>query len=136
MSAASRPSSTTRHKHQILTLHDSPHSSSLSRKGTFNLSRCLRVFNFSGSNSPCAKRIKLRSASVPLVFDRGVQAIVGVRAVANNRLSTIPRLSRWNLEKHADSDEYSVTMAKPSSFRWTMEYQLVRSKDSGTLEGL
>src|SRR2546426_9090166 len=114
MSAASRPSSTTRHNHQSLTLHDSPHSFSPTRKGTFNLSRCLRVFKFGGSSSSQATEIKLRSASVPLEFDRGDRAIVGVRAVANDRLSTKPRRTSWNLENHADSDEHSGTMAKPT----------------------
>src|SRR6266705_5453599 len=88
MSAASRPSSTTRHKHQILTLQDSPPSSSLRRASSFRQRRRLLIVKFGGSSLSNPKRISLAVASVAREYARGNRVVVVVSAVGNttNRL--------------------------------------------------
>jgi len=82
MSAASRPSSTTRHKHQILTLQDSPPSSSL-RLPSSSHHRRLLIVKFGGSSLSNPKRISLAIASVAREYARGNRIVVVVSAVGN-----------------------------------------------------
>src|SRR2546422_7903441 len=88
MSAASRPSSTTRHKHQILTLQDSFPSSSLHLASSFDQRRRLLIVKFGGSSLSNPKRIGLAVASVAREYARGNRVVVVVSAVGNttNRL--------------------------------------------------
>src|SRR5256712_4337432 len=83
MSAASRPSSTTRHKHQNLTLKDSPPSSSLHRASSFHQRRRLKIVKFGGSSLSNPKRISLAVASVAREYARGNRIVVVVSAVGN-----------------------------------------------------
>src|SRR5207245_5545653 len=82
MSAASRPSSTPRHKHQILTLQDSPPSSSL-RLPSSSHHRRLLIVKFGGSSLSNPKRISLAIASVAREYARGNRIVVVVSAVGN-----------------------------------------------------
>src|SRR2546425_3848401 len=83
MSAASRPSSTTRHKHQILTLQDSFPSSSLHLASSFDQRRRLLIVKFGGSSLSNPKRICLAVASVAKEYARGNRIVVVVSAVGN-----------------------------------------------------
>src|SRR5438105_9363131 len=83
MSAASRPSSTTRHKHQILTLQDSPPSSSLRLPSSSHHRRRLLIVKFGGSSLSNPKRIGLAVASVAREYARGNRVVVVVSAVGN-----------------------------------------------------
>ena len=83
MSAASRPSSTTRHKHQNLTLKDSPPSSSLRQASSFHQRRRLLIVKFGGSSLSNPKRISLAVVSVAREYARGNRVVVVVSAVGN-----------------------------------------------------
>ena len=83
MSAVSRPSSTSRHKHQILTPRDSRPSHSLRRKTSFHQRRRLLIVKFGGSSLSNPKRINLAVASVALEYARGNRVVVVVSAVGN-----------------------------------------------------
>jgi len=83
MSAASRPSSTTRHKHQNLTLKDSPRSSFLRQASSFHQRRRLLIVKFGGSSLSNPKRISLAVVSVAREYARGSQVVVVVSAVGN-----------------------------------------------------
>src|SRR3989441_7937065 len=83
MSAASRPSSTTRHKHQILTLQDSFPSSSLRQASSFHQRLRLLIVKFGGSSLSNPKRISLAVASVAKEYARGNRVVVVVSAVGN-----------------------------------------------------
>src|SRR5256885_14683118 len=83
MSAASRPSSTTRHKNQILTLQDSPPSSSLCLASSSHHRRRLLIVKFGGSSLSNPKRISLAIASVARDYARGNRIVVVVSAVGN-----------------------------------------------------
>src|SRR5438094_6360539 len=83
MSAASRPSSTSRHKHQILTLQDSPPSSSVRLPSSSNQQRRLLIVKFGGSSLSNPKRISLAIASVAREYARGNRIVVVVSAVGN-----------------------------------------------------
>jgi len=83
MSAASRPSSTTRHKNQILTLQDSPPSSSLCLASSSHHRRRLLIVKFGGSSLSNPKRISLAIASVAREYARGNRIVVVVSAVGN-----------------------------------------------------
>jgi len=83
MSAASRPSSTTRHKNQILTLQDSPPSSSLCLASSSHHRRRLLIVKFGGSSLSNPKRISLAIASVAWEYARGNRIVVVVSAVGN-----------------------------------------------------
>jgi aspartate kinase len=81
--AASRPSSATRHKNEILTLEDSPRTPSLHRKSSFRQHRRLLIVKFGGSSLSNPKRINLAVASVGLEYARGNRVVVVVSAVGN-----------------------------------------------------
>src|SRR5437660_8349259 len=83
MSAASRPSSTTRHKNQILTLQDSPPSSSLCLASSSHHRRRLLIVKFGGSSLSNPQRISLAIASVAREYARGNRIVVVVSAVGN-----------------------------------------------------
>src|SRR5256712_13665153 len=83
MSAGSRPSSTTRHKPQILTLKDSPISPSLRQASSFHQRLRLLIVKFGGSSLSNPKRINLAVASVALEYGRGNRVVVVVSAVGN-----------------------------------------------------
>src|SRR5437870_13873730 len=83
MSAASRPSSTTRHKHQNLTLKDSPRSSFLRQASSFHQRRRLLIVKFGGSSLSNPKRISLPVVLVAREYDSGSQVVVVVSSVAN-----------------------------------------------------
>jgi len=83
ISAASRPSSTTRHKHQILTLQDSPPPSSLRRASSFRKRRRLLIVKFGGSSLSNPKRISLAVALVAKEYARGNRVVVVVSAIGN-----------------------------------------------------
>src|SRR5438477_106574 len=88
MSAASRPSSATRHKNQILTVQESPRSSVLHGSRSFGRRRRLLIIKFGGSSLSNPKRIGLAVASVAREYTRGSRVVVVVSAVGNttNRL--------------------------------------------------
>jgi len=88
MSAASRPSSATRHKNQILTVQESPRSSVLHGSRSFGRRRRLLIIKFGGSSLSNPKRIGLAVASVAREYSRGSRVVVVVSAVGNttNRL--------------------------------------------------
>jgi aspartate kinase len=83
ISAASRPSSTTRHKPQILTHQDSPRSSSRRRTNFFHQRRRLLIVKFGGSSLSNSKRISLAITSVAREYARGNRVVVVVSAVGN-----------------------------------------------------
>ncbi len=83
ISAASRPSSTTRHKHQILTLQDSRPSSSLRLPSSSHHRRRLLIVKFGGSSLSNPKRIGLAVASVAREYARGNRVVVVASAVGN-----------------------------------------------------
>src|SRR6266849_198994 len=83
MSAASRPSSATRHKNQILQLQGLPPSRSLRRASSFRKRRRLLIVKFGGSSLSNTKRINLAVASVALEYARGNHVVVVVSAVGN-----------------------------------------------------
>src|SRR6266566_2173568 len=83
MSAVSRPSSTTRHHHQILTLKDSPISPSLRQASSFHQRLRLLIVKFGGSSLSNPKRISLAVASVAKEYARGNRVVVVVSAVGN-----------------------------------------------------
>ena len=83
MSALSRPSSTARHKHQILTPQDSRPSQPLARTSSFRHRRRLLIVKFGGSSLSNPKRISLAVASVALEYARGNRVVVVVSAVGN-----------------------------------------------------
>lgn len=83
MSAASRPSSATRHKNQNLQLQESPSSPSLHRTSLFRKRRRLLIVKFGGSSLINPKRISLAVASVALEYARGNHVVVVVSAVGN-----------------------------------------------------
>src|SRR2546428_5816152 len=83
MSAGSRPSSTTRHKPQILTLKGWPTSPSLRRASSFHQRRRLKIVKFGGSSLSNPKRISLAVASVAREYARGNRVVVVVSAVGN-----------------------------------------------------
>src|SRR5713101_1587752 len=82
MSAASRPSSTTRHKNQILQLQASFRSPFPTGKGSSRQRRLL-IVKFGGSSLSNSKRIDLAVASVALEYSRGNRVVVVVSAVGN-----------------------------------------------------
>jgi len=83
MSAAPRPSSTIRHKHQLLTPPAS--SRSLSRQSALSIRkhRRLLVVKFGGSSLSDPKRIDLAVESVALEYARGTRLVIVVSAVGN-----------------------------------------------------
>src|SRR5437870_10110827 len=83
MSAASRPSSATRHKNQFLTLQDSPRSASLHRSVSIVRPRRLLIVKFGGSSLSNQNRIKLAVASVAREYSRGSRVVIVVSAVGN-----------------------------------------------------
>src|SRR5712692_2244019 len=83
MSAASRPSSATRHKNQVLQLQVSPRFPYLHRKGSFGHRCRLLIVKFGGSSLSNPKRINLAVASVELEYARGNRVVVVVSAVGN-----------------------------------------------------
>jgi len=83
MSAASGPSSATRHNNQILALQDSPLSPYLHRKKSLRQRRRLLIVKFGGSSLSNPKRINLAVASVALEYARGTRVVVVVSAVGN-----------------------------------------------------
>jgi len=83
MSAASRPSSATRHKHQVSQLQESPPSLSLRHPASFLNRRRLLIVKFGGSSLSNPKRINLAVASVALEYARGNHVVVVVSAVGN-----------------------------------------------------
>jgi aspartate kinase len=83
MSAASRPSSATRHKNQILTLRDSPRSSSLRKTGSFHQRQRLLIVKFGGSSLSNPKRIGLAVSTVAREYARGNRVVAVVSAVGN-----------------------------------------------------
>src|SRR5437879_3422712 len=83
MSAASRPSSTTRHKHQILALQDSAPSSPLRLASSFRQRRRLLIVKFGGFSLSNPKRISLAVASVSEEYARGNRVVVVVSAIGN-----------------------------------------------------
>src|SRR5437660_11948408 len=93
MSAASRPSSTTRHKNQILTLQDSPPSSSLCLASSSHHRRRLLIVKFGGSSLSNPKRISLAIASVAWEYARGNRIVVVVSALC---ITTDSRLLHAN----------------------------------------
>ncbi len=88
MSAASRPSSATRHKNHLLTPQYSTRSSYLPQTQSFNQQRRLLIVKFGGSSLSNPKRIGLAVASVAREYARGNRVVVVVSAVGNttNRL--------------------------------------------------
>src|SRR5437667_8229279 len=88
MSAASRPSSATRHKNQILTVQESPRSSVLHGSRSFGRRRRLLIIKFGGSSLSNPKRIGLAGGSGAREYSRGSRVVVVVSAVGNttNRL--------------------------------------------------
>src|SRR2546426_2680227 len=83
MSAASRPSSTSRHKNQISTLQDPPRSLALHYTRSLRERRRLLIVKFGGSSLSNPKRINLAVASVALEYGRGNRVVVVVSAVGN-----------------------------------------------------
>jgi len=83
MSAASRPSSTSRHKNQISTLQDPPRSLALRYTRSLRERRRLLIVKFGGSSLSNPKRINLAVASVALEYGRGNRVVVVVSAVGN-----------------------------------------------------
>src|SRR5216683_4278135 len=83
MSATSRPSSTTRHKHQILTVQESLRSSVLHGSRSFGQRRRLLIVKFGGSSLSDPKRISLAVSSVAREYSRGNRVVVVVSAVGN-----------------------------------------------------
>jgi aspartate kinase len=83
MSAASRPSSATRHKNQILQLQESLPFRSLRRTASFRKRRRLLIVKFGGSSLSNPKRINLAVASVALEYAHGNHVVVVVSAVGN-----------------------------------------------------
>jgi aspartate kinase len=83
MSAASRPSSATRHKHQILTVQERPRSSVLHGSRSFGQRRRLLIVKFGGSSLSNPKRISLAVSSVAREYSRGNRVVVVVSAVGN-----------------------------------------------------
>jgi len=83
MSAASRPSSATRHKNQFLTLQDSPRSASLHRSVSIVRPRRLLIVKFGGSSLSNQNRINLAVASVAREYSRGSRVVIVVSAVGN-----------------------------------------------------
>ena len=83
MSAASRPSSATRHKNQVLQLQEPHNSPSLRRASSFRKRRRLLIVKFGGSSLSNPKRINLAVASVALEYARGNHVVVVVSAVGN-----------------------------------------------------
>ncbi len=81
--AVSRPSSTTRHKNQILQLQASPRSLFPTGKGSSRQRRRLLIVKFGGSSLSNSKRIDLAVASVALEYSRGNRVVVVVSAVGN-----------------------------------------------------
>lgn len=81
--AVSRPSSTTRHKHQILTPQDSRPSHPLRRATSLRQGRRLLIVKFGGSSLSSPKRINLAVASVAQEYARGNRVVVVVSAVGN-----------------------------------------------------
>src|SRR5207245_156534 len=81
MSAASRPSSATRHKNQFLTLQDSPRSASLHRSVSIVRPRRLLIVKFGGSSLSNQNRINLAVASVAREYSRGSRVVIVVSAV-------------------------------------------------------
>src|SRR5260370_392123 len=69
MSATSRPSSTTRHKHQILTVQESLRSSVLHGSRSFGQRRRLLIVKFGGSSLSNPERISLAVSSVEREMD-------------------------------------------------------------------
>src|SRR3989441_8161352 len=83
MSAASRPSSTSRHKNQISTLQDPPRSLAFRYTRSVRERRRLLIVKFGGSSLSNPKRINLAVASVALEYGRGYRVVVVVSAVGN-----------------------------------------------------
>src|SRR2546428_10721135 len=83
MSAASRPSSTSRHKNQISTLQDPPRSLALRYTRSLRERRRLLIVKFGGASLSQPKRINFAVASVALAYGRGNRVLVVVRAVGN-----------------------------------------------------
>src|SRR5437660_8037722 len=83
MSAASRPSSATRHKNQILTVQESPRSSVLHGSRSFGRRRRLLIVKFGRSSLANPKRIGLAVASVAREYSRGSRVVIVVSAVGN-----------------------------------------------------
>src|SRR3989475_5301030 len=83
MSAASSPSSTSRHKTQISPLQDPPRSLALRYTRSLRERRRLLIVKFGGSSLSNPKRINLAVASVALEYGRGNRVVVVVSAVGN-----------------------------------------------------
>lgn len=83
ISATPRPSSTSRHQHQILTLRDSPHSAVRAGTHSFGQHRRLLIVKFGGSSLSNPKRITVAVASVAREYARGNRIVVVVSAVGN-----------------------------------------------------
>jgi aspartate kinase len=83
MSATSRPSSATRHKHQILTVQESPPSFVLHGSRSFGQRRRLLIVKFGGSSLSSPKRISLAVSSIAREYSRGNRVVVVVSAVGN-----------------------------------------------------
>src|SRR3989475_1342172 len=83
MSAASSPSSTSRHKNQISTLQAPPRSLALRYTRSLRERRRLLIVKFGGSSLSNPKRINLAVASVALEYGRGNRVVVVVSAVGN-----------------------------------------------------
>src|SRR5713101_6780475 len=83
MSAASRPSSTTRHKNHILHLQESSRLPPRHHPDSFRQRRRLLIVKFGGSSLSNPKRINLAVASVELEYARGNRVVVVVSAVGN-----------------------------------------------------
>src|SRR2546428_9110460 len=83
MSAASRPSSTTRHKNKTSQLQDVPRFSPLRRRGSLRQARRLLIVKFGGSSLSNPKRINQAVESVALEYARRTRIVVVVSAVGN-----------------------------------------------------
>ncbi len=83
MSATPRPSSTPRHKHQILIVQKPPRSSVLHGNRSFGHRRRLLIVKFGGSSLSSLKRISLAVSSVAREYSRGNRVVVVVSAVGN-----------------------------------------------------
>jgi aspartate kinase len=83
ISATPRPSSTSRHKQQILTVQESPRSSVLHGIRSFGQRRRLLIVKFGGSSLSNPKRIGLAVSSVAREYARGNRVVVVVSAVGN-----------------------------------------------------
>ena len=83
MSAASRPSSATRHKNQILTRQNSRGFPSIRPTRSFRKRRRLLIVKFGGSSLSNPKKVNLAVASVAREYARGNRVVVVVSAVGN-----------------------------------------------------